>query len=241
MVLSLISSVCSPCLGLGIGLEPVVVQSTPSKKERKTLSTRNDFVGQLSQNDINPSAILRQLSPPTISLRTQLDYSRRGHAVLRSFLPSTLVKRLRSELVPHAASCEISAWRQKVEVQLANSSDEQHRENARAIADKIQSVEACREMLEGLGLDPIEGGLPFLQHFNSWRADENHKKEQKDLLKLHPENCASLHTWPKQHLYCWTCPKSACTRTRCSINAPGLEVRRHGTPTRGWRPSTPPK
>lgn len=110
-------------------------------------------------------------SPPAVSLRTQLDYARRGHAALRSFLPPALVDRLRSELVPHAASREVEAWRQKVEVQLADGPDASKRANARAVAEGLVSVDDCRAALRDLGVDPDAGGLPFLQHFNAWRAD----------------------------------------------------------------------
>jgi len=110
--------------------------------------------------------------PPEISLQTQLDYSRRGHAVLRSFLPETLVRRLRSELVPYAVSHALSGWRQKVEVQLADGPDEHRRKNAPSIADGLESIEECEAFLESLGIDPSSGDLPFLQHFNAWRAPD---------------------------------------------------------------------
>jgi len=180
----------------GIGLEPVAVQkSTPSEKETKAATAlKNTIPNSLDEkkqqqqqsngkkNDItvDPFATILQQSqqqqqsttPSIISLQTQLNYAQNGHTVLRSFLPPTLIRQLRSELVPYASSRELSAWRQKVEVQLSDScSDEYYRTHAREIAEGLESVEDCADVLEGLGVvDGGGGGLPFLQHFNAWRA-----------------------------------------------------------------------
>ncbi|KAL9186856.1 hypothetical protein ACHAXT_010576 [Thalassiosira profunda] len=148
----------------GIGLEPVARPSA-TKKEKNGNGERH-----LQTGDKISADLMQQLSTPSISLRTQLAYSRKGHALLRNFLPPSLVEEIRSELLPHAASHEVSAWRQKVEVQLADSSDAYFRENARTISDNLQTVEDCRDLLESLGVDPSSGDLPFLQHFNAWRA-----------------------------------------------------------------------
>lgn len=125
---------------------------------------------QQQKSTADPLSIMQQQSLPPISLQTQLDYTRNGHAVLHSFLPQTLIEQLRSELIPYAASHALSAWHQKVEVQLADSSDQYYRDNARTIANNLKSIEECHDLLESLGMDPMSGDLPFLQYFNTWRA-----------------------------------------------------------------------
>mmetsp|Transcript_17875 Transcript_17875/g.43001 ORF Transcript_17875/g.43001 Transcript_17875/m.43001 type:complete len:296 (-) Transcript_17875:346-1233(-) len=165
------------CWKLGIGLKPVAPPSSTKKKRNVAIAPNNDTIDpQLLQNDehehpsISDTSSMIQQQTSTISLQTQLDYHRNGHAALRSFLSPTLVRRLRSELVPYASSHALSAWRQKVEVQLADSPDEHYRRNAREIANELRSVEDCMDLLESLGMDPTAGDLPFLQHFNTWRS-----------------------------------------------------------------------
>lgn len=87
--------------------------------------------------------------------------------MLRSFLPKSTIERLRSELLPYSKSHELEAWRQKVEVQLADSSDSHFRQNARSIAQSLKTVDDCQDMMESLGLEASD--LPFMQHFNVWR------------------------------------------------------------------------
>lgn len=157
----------------GIGMEPVVAQSTFSTTATQQKATSIHNVNSIQNNHHQRDesfSILEQLSPPDISLQIQLDYSRNGHAVLRSFLPKPIIRQLRSELLPYAASHALSAWRQKVEVQLTDSSDKYHRENAISIARNLQSIDECESFLESLGIDPSAGELPFLQHFNIWRS-----------------------------------------------------------------------
>lgn len=145
----------------GIGLEPVATTESSSSPIIDTMSSSSSpTIDGLS-------------SSPEISLQTQLDYSRHGHAVLRSFLPTTLIQNLRSELVPYAAKHALSAWRQKVEVQLADSPEEYHRNNVRSIVDNLTTAEECQELLESFGIDPFDGDLPFLQHFNIWRSSSS--------------------------------------------------------------------
>jgi len=171
----------------GIGLEPVVQQQStttkPSTKKTKAF-VNNANSDPSNQHDVeekeSPSVSSILQSSPSISLETQLQYSRYGHAVLRSYLPPSIVQTLRSELLPHVASRAILAWRQKVEVQLSNSADNYHRENAQSIVQNLASVEECQEMLESLGVDPLGGDLPFLQHFNSWRAADNNDDKDND-------------------------------------------------------------
>jgi hypothetical protein len=82
-------------------------------------------------------------SSPNISLRTQLDHWRDGHTVLRSFLPPKLIQQLRSEIVPYATSNALSAWHQKVEVQLNNSAYTYQRDNAISIANNLRTIYEC--------------------------------------------------------------------------------------------------
>ena len=164
-----------------LGLE----QPQPSKKKRRQSDKRNDKSSpitpskQLSKGQHNShntsieqpihSSNINALehTVPKISLQTQLDYTQKGHAVLRSFLPANIIESLRSELLPYIESHELDAWRQKVEVQLADSSEPYYKQNARAIAQSYQTIADCEDMLDSLGLDRTD--LPFMQHFNIWR------------------------------------------------------------------------
>ena len=142
----------------GIGLEPVAkkTKSNNHQQQKKTTDTTT----------------LYDLQSPNISLKTQLDYSRNGHAALRSFLPKELIIQLREELISYTTTNALLAWRQKVEVQLADSSDDYYKDNACSIANNLKSIEGCQDMLESLGID-TSNDLPFLQHFNTWRASTN--------------------------------------------------------------------
>lgn len=139
----------------GLGLEPVEPPSSKKKRQPQTKNSEKQFPCPTE-------------SKPAISIQTQLDFARKGHAVLRSFLPANIIQSLRSELLPYVELHQLEAWKQKVEVQLADSSDSYHRQNARSIASKFKTVEDCRDLIESLGLDSKD--LPFLQHFNTWRA-----------------------------------------------------------------------
>lgn len=175
-----------------LGLE----QPQPSKKKRHQSDKRNTSSTQLSKGQHNShntsieqpihSSSIRGsrtdvsitgksiqfesnglCTVPKITLQTQLDYTRKGHAVLRSFLPANIIESLRSELLPYIESHELDAWRQKVEVQLADSSEPYYKQNARAIAQSYQTIADCEDLLDSLGLDRTD--LPFMQHFNIWR------------------------------------------------------------------------
>lgn len=154
---------------LGLGLEQPKHTSTSRKKRRKQAkrSYNPDDTSSSDQITTHKRSISLDHSP-TISLQTQLDYARKGHAVLRSFLPSSTTESLRSELLPYIKSHELQAWRQKVEVQLGDSSDSYQRQNARSIAQSLITIDDCQDMLESLGLD-TRSDLPFMQHFNIWR------------------------------------------------------------------------
>ena len=91
-----------------------------------------------------------------ISLQTQLEYSRKGHAALRSFLAPELIQQIRKDLVEYSSSRTLQAYQQKVEV--AGSAE----------ASKCTTVEECIGALTNVGI-PADS-LPFLQHFNTWKS-----------------------------------------------------------------------
>jgi len=162
----------------GIGLVPV--QSSNSKKKRADAKNtqskkKKPCVKGISYQlplESRKSSFAIFEAQPTISLETQLKYTQKGHAALRSFLPNDVIQQLRFELIPHAAKHALAAWRQKVEVQLADSSEPYHRQNAWSITNNLDSIEKCHDFLESLGMDPTTD-LPFLQYFNTWRTSSS--------------------------------------------------------------------
>ena len=77
---------------------------------------------------------------------------------------------MRSEILPYTIANALIAWRQKVEVQLNDSSDSDIRNNAISIVNNLHSVEECMTYLEDeLDIDVGED-IPFLQYFNTWRS-----------------------------------------------------------------------
>lgn len=95
----------------------------------------------------------------TITLETQLAYTRNGHAVLRNIIDPVRLKKMREELRQIMIKEEISSWRQKVQV--ASGSE--------TLASSCQSVRQCQAELRKLG---ITESLPFLQFFNTFRRLE---------------------------------------------------------------------
>jgi ectoine hydroxylase-related dioxygenase (phytanoyl-CoA dioxygenase family) len=152
--------------------EPKAASTTmTSKTQQKSFiskdSKQSPLLDQTSQQDINDYLVS---SSPNISLQTQLDYSRSGHTVLRSFLPPNIIQQLRSEILPYTTTNALIAWRQKVEVQLNDSLDNNIRNNAISIVNNLHTVEECMTYLEEmLGMDITED-IPFLQYFNTWRV-----------------------------------------------------------------------
>jgi hypothetical protein len=178
---------------IGIGLEPVVPSSTNDVTSMDDIE--DSHRGERDPSQVTTTADVTSASLellagriPEISLRTQLDYARRGHAVLRSFVPRDVIRELRDELTSYASDNELMGWRQKVEVQLAEDTswsshddgndndddgvEERRRGRASTIAMGLETIEDCESYLEGLGLDPSMGDLPFLQHFNAWRSPD---------------------------------------------------------------------
>lgn len=142
----------------GIGLQPVQSQSTKTTNRQQAANIDKT---------------------PHISLQQQLDYARNGHTVLPSFIPHETIQQLKSEVIPYTNSHRLAAWKQKVEVQLASSSDDYYRENSQSIADSLDTIESCQDMLESLGIERID--LPFLQYFNTWRATDSNTPTVREL------------------------------------------------------------
>mmetsp|Transcript_1912 Transcript_1912/g.2983 ORF Transcript_1912/g.2983 Transcript_1912/m.2983 type:complete len:461 (-) Transcript_1912:1350-2732(-) len=152
----------------GIGLQPVQVKSSKTNKVSDQSNDKQQ-APQVKARESLPA--MNNLEAPSISVQQQLDYSRNGHTVLRSFIPQQTIEQLKSEIVPYANSQTLAAWKQKVEVQLADSADEYYRQNSQSIANGLEDIEACQDMLESLGM--ANGDLPFLQFFNTWRAKDS--------------------------------------------------------------------
>ena len=167
----------------GIGLQPVQVVKS---KANKVIDQSNE------KHQTTPRAKdTNSHGTPPISLQKQLDYSRNGHTVLRSFIPQQTIEQLKAEIVPYAKSQALAAWRQKVEVQLADSSDEYYRQNSQSIANGLEDIEDCKDMLESLGI--MNGDLPFLQFFNTWRAKDSNTPTVRELcLSSYMAQAASI-------------------------------------------------
>ena len=101
-----------------------------------------------------------------VPLRAQLDFARRGHACLRSFLPPDAVGGIGTDLIRHASERTLQAYRQKVEVAAGGGGGAAAA--AAAAAAACRTVEDCCSALERMGVP--SSSLPFLQHFNAWRV-----------------------------------------------------------------------
>jgi ectoine hydroxylase-related dioxygenase (phytanoyl-CoA dioxygenase family) len=156
-----------------MGLTPVsntkTTQSTPTKSKTSegTSKTAKSFPGSSE-----------------ISLESQLDYARNGHAVLRNCVDSSTLQKIRRQVLDIAADQELKAWRQKVQV--ASDSAE--------LAASCRTVEDCQKHLESLG---ITASLPFLQYFNTWRM----LSEVKELAYALGEAASVLLDVPTVRLY----------------------------------------
>ena len=96
----------------------------------------------------------QQTSPLSVPLRTQLDYARNGHCVLRSILhiPQSLLPSLRQL----AFDRELVAWQQKVQVASRNK-----------VKRPCRTVRECQQALREILGEDVD--LPFLQYFHTWR------------------------------------------------------------------------
>jgi len=99
-----------------------------------------------------------------IRLKAQLDYSRNGSTVLRSFINPHLLQRIRTDLLSYTQGEELEAWRQKVEV---GSNDPER-------AKRCQTIQQCKTELDKLEIGT--DNLPFLQYFNTWRDIDSIRK-----------------------------------------------------------------
>jgi ectoine hydroxylase-related dioxygenase (phytanoyl-CoA dioxygenase family) len=114
---------------------------------------------------------------PDINIRTQLDYARNGHAVLRNFIireDEAISERnrlsvLRNDIVDLALDEALKAWIQKVQV--AAGAD---------VAATCLSIPDCKQALRNVG---VTASLPFLQYFNTWRKLKAVKDLATDLGK----------------------------------------------------------
>lgn len=104
-----------------------------------------------------------------ITLQTQLDYARNGHAVFRSFLDPSYLERIRKDTMSFVLQKTLQAWRQKVEVA----------SNSPKLAESCHSIQQCQQELERLHV-PWDS-LPFLQFFNTWRQVQSVETLAQDL------------------------------------------------------------
>ena len=164
-----------------MGLQQVTANATATKYPPKKKKHKNT------------AAATTRFAFHDISLRTQLDYARNGHSVLRNFITddddgnknsassssasnssSRLITNLRRILLDLAADEELKAWIQKVQVAAGKknndggSSEKTNNNNNDKIADSYscQSVQECQTALQDMG---VTASLPFLQYFNTWR------------------------------------------------------------------------
>jgi ectoine hydroxylase-related dioxygenase (phytanoyl-CoA dioxygenase family) len=98
-------------------------------------------------------------------IKSQLQYSRNGHAVLRQLLPIVPLQQLRALLYKYGQEQELEAWRQKVYV--AADSDPV---GAAKLVASCHSVADCQNELRRLLRSNEHVPLPFLQYFNTWRS-----------------------------------------------------------------------
>jgi hypothetical protein len=99
-----------------------------------------------------------------IDIKTQLDYARNGHAVLRTFLDPDLygLPTLRSTLLEYAQEQELLAWQQKVQVAASSNNNSKS-------TKECTTVKECQIELEAVLGSAAASSLPFLQYFNTWR------------------------------------------------------------------------
>jgi ectoine hydroxylase-related dioxygenase (phytanoyl-CoA dioxygenase family) len=106
-----------------------------------------------------PSRDPNQYSP--LSLNTQLQYTRKGHTVIRNTIPSQTLHDIKKDLLKYCSQQELESWQQKVEVALQLSSSK--------VSEIYNTKTACQRALEEHSPDGF-AEIPFLQHFNTWRA-----------------------------------------------------------------------
>ncbi len=140
-------------------------QVNPNKTKKSTTSKKAKKKNQINNSERNP-----RLKSSEVGLRTQLDYARNGHGVLRNFIVDhdegkpksshSVLLNLRKDIVDLARDEELKAWVQKVQVAAGKQTFE------RDLVDACRTIEGCQKALQDMG---VTASLPFLQYFNTWR------------------------------------------------------------------------
>lgn len=126
----------------------------------------HDIVEERGDRDDGNASKLKQKrsnKSPTnnLSLKTQLQYARKGHAVMRNTIPPKTLQNIRKDLLNYCAEKDLESWQQKVEVALELSSSK--------VSKSYTTIIACQRALKKQAPDGIVE-IPFLQHFNTWRT-----------------------------------------------------------------------
>ncbi len=91
-----------------------------------------------------------------IPLKTELQYVRNGHTVLRNVISPSLLTNIRHDIIDYVHEKSLDAWKQKVEVSSSSAKE----------ADSCDTIEDCQKKLKQMGIF----SLPFLQYFNVWES-----------------------------------------------------------------------
>lgn len=140
-----------------MGLTPVHSKTFTSS----SMTTKNHT--NIQTRDINtvvpPSSSFLSQTYTNLSLETQLQYSRNGHAVLRNLLSPEYIHEIKQDLISFSNHNQLQAYQQKVEVATKSSS----------MALSCHTVEECIHILSD-SKDTTKIQLPFLQYFNTWKS-----------------------------------------------------------------------
>lgn len=138
-----------------MGLTPVSTSNSKKKVQSQSFtSSSTEPLPNMINNDKNIQCLN---STKTLSTKIQLQYSRNGHASLRSIIPTSVLQNIKMELINYSQSQELNAWKQKVEVITKSFK----------IANDCTSVAQCKSILANHD-SSIQ--IPFLQHFNTWQS-----------------------------------------------------------------------
>lgn len=177
-----------------MGLQQVNATTTSNSTVRNTAATKNH--PRKKKNKKNAAVGKTRLKFPEISLRTQLDYARNGHGVLRNFItdidyeeegksessssPSNnkRLMNLRRDILDLAREEELKAWVQKVQVAAGKRNDGEFETTNHDLVGACRSIEGCQKALKDMG---VTASLPFLQYFNTWRKLQAVKDLASDL------------------------------------------------------------
>lgn len=138
-----------------LGLKPVDTSNMPLQRTQESH-------GKEKGNSIQATSI-KQVKVK-VPLKVQLQYARYGHAALRSVISTSLISTIKTDLIQYAASKELNAWKQKVEVAT----------NSPSTVSNLDSIEDCKKiLLQHHGGESASIEIPFLQYFNTWREIES--------------------------------------------------------------------